>query len=627
MYFFILLHFFVFLVFLYLIGFILRKNPRALVNWVCALIIFCFAIWSFGMIPFSDVNSSTDTARLGTKISSIGWASLPAFVLFFFIFLAKKFTEKEGRLKKNIAYFVIFIPAIFFIYKQWRGLLIFDFTKQYYGWSYSWSESIWTYFFYAYNYLFLIIAHYLCFDFMRKTEILREKRQMKIMFIAGVTTVILGTVSNVLLQKFNIHSLPDLANVFGLIWMGGLVYAVTRYGLMTVTVEVAADGILKTMGDSLIITEPGSKIIIVNQATLDLLGYKERDLIGSPITTIFDKDEYPHRLNELMQKLSIKDYDAAYRSRSGAEIPISLFMSLLKNREGELVGIVCIAKDMRQIKYLMQKEKELAQAVIESEKRRVAGLERAYEELRNTQAQLIQSAKMAAVGQLGAGVAHELNNPLVGILGFAQFMLEKFRKTELNIEDFQGFQKYIESIEREAGRCKDIVENLLKFSRRPAEVKLVPMDIAGALEETLSIIDYQLKLNNVNLIMDIKPGLAQVMGISNQLQQVFTNLILNAQQAMPEGGALKISAQNILDEKTKTPLKVKIEFQDTGCGIPPENLPHIFEPFFTTKHKEKGTGLGLTISYQIIQDHKGAMEVTSEAGIGTTMGITLPAIN
>ena len=247
------------------------------------------------------------------------------------------------------------------------------------------------------------------------------------------------------------------------------------------------------------------------------------------------------------------------------------------------------------------------------------GLEEANKELRDTQVQLIQSAKMAAVGQLGAGVAHELNNPLGGILGYAQFILEKIKRPEFSPQDFKSCIKYMESIERESTRCKGIVESLLKFSRRPIIVKPEPLDIAEALKETLAIIGHQLKLKNITLTTDIPEGLGKVFGITNQLQQVFANLILNAQQAMPEGGELKITARNILGEN-----KIKIEFTDTGFGISEESLKHLFEPFFTTKQKEKGTGLGLAVSYQIIQEHGGTIEIKSVVGKGTTVIIKLP---
>ncbi len=251
-------------------------------------------------------------------------------------------------------------------------------------------------------------------------------------------------------------------------------------------------------------------------------------------------------------------------------------------------------------------------------------VEERTKELKEAQAQLVQSAKMAAVGNLGAGVAHELNNPLGGILGYAQFILEKFQNPDFGIEDFKSCQRYIGSMEREAVRCKKIVENLLKFSRRPISAKPEPIDLIHAIEETLSITGHQLKLKNIKVTTDYKPELAKVMGIVNHLQQVFTNIILNAQQAMPEGGELKITAENIIDENTQLPTGAKIEFADSGCGIPEENLQRIFEPFFTTKAKEKGVDLGLSLSYQIIQDHKGTMEVKSQVSKGSVFIITLP---
>jgi two-component system NtrC family sensor kinase len=315
-----------------------------------------------------------------------------------------------------------------------------------------------------------------------------------------------------------------------------------------------------------------------------------------------------------------------YRTKSKETIPVSFSASVMYDKKRLMLGIVGVAKDLRQIRQLINALKEERNSLDIKVKQRTAELEKSNQELKTAQAQLIQSAKMAAVGQLGAGVAHELNNPLGGILGYAQFILEKLKRPEFSIDDFKSSGRYIESIEREASRCKKIVENLLKFSRRPIIVKPEPIDIAQALDETLSIIGHQLKLKNVNVTQDIKPGLAKVTGIINQLQQVFTNLILNAQQAMPEGGELKITSENILDESTHTPKAIRLEFTDTGCGIPEEHLAHMFEPFFTTKQREKGTGLGLAVSYQIVSDHKGTIEVRSQVGKGTTVVIILPVI-
>ena len=327
-----------------------------------------------------------------------------------------------------------------------------------------------------------------------------------------------------------------------------------------------------------------------------------------------------------------------YEAAKNADLPVkttytedeySKICEALKKKGGFIKTIATVATTTAYSDIYYQKELARERKEKEDLARLSDMLEQKVEErtkqLKEAQAQLVQSAKMAAVGQLGAGVAHELNNPLGGILGYAQFMLEKFRRPEFGIEDFKACQRYIESIEREAARCKKIVENLLKFSRRPISAKPEPLNIAEVIEDTLSITGHQLKLKNIKVNIELKPNLAKVEGVINQLQQVFTNIILNAMQAMSDGGELKISAENIIDEKSQAPSGVRIEFTDTGCGIPEENLPHMFEPFFTTKQKEKGTGLGLSVSYQIIQDHKGTISIKSQVGKGTTLIITLPA--
>jgi len=257
-------------------------------------------------------------------------------------------------------------------------------------------------------------------------------------------------------------------------------------------------------------------------------------------------------------------------------------------------------------------------------KERTKELEEANKELRETQAQLIQSAKMTAIGQLGAGIAHELNNPMGGIMGYAQFMLQKIAKPNFGAEDFTTCKKYLQHIEIEAQRCKAIVESLLNFSRRTKEVK--PLNIKDVIEDTLIIMAHQLTLQNIEIVKQYEEHLAQVEGNPNQLQQVFTNIILNASQAMPKGGELRIAAENILDGEGRAK-EVEIRFTDTGCGIAPEHLSKIFDPFFTTKMDWKGTGLGLSISYEIIESHKGKILAVSDGpGKGATFIVKLPVL-
>lgn len=247
-------------------------------------------------------------------------------------------------------------------------------------------------------------------------------------------------------------------------------------------------------------------------------------------------------------------------------------------------------------------------------------------ELEDAQSQLIHSEKMAAVGQLSAGVAHELNNPLGGILGYAQYTLEKMSRKpfcEITEKDFDGYKKHLRDIEDQSRRCKTIVQNLLKFSRSTSKIDLSETDINNALLETISLIEHQLTMHKINLTTDLQDDMPLTQANSGMLQQVFTNIIINALHAMEDGGNL-IIASRYSPSLGEFGGAIEINFTDNGCGIPPEIQKNIFEPFFTTKAIGKGTGLGLSVSYGIIKEHGGEIKVDSVEDCDTTFTITLP---
>jgi signal transduction histidine kinase len=253
-------------------------------------------------------------------------------------------------------------------------------------------------------------------------------------------------------------------------------------------------------------------------------------------------------------------------------------------------------------------------------------VEERTKELKEAQALLIQTEKMAAVGQLAAGVAHELNNPLGGILGYSQFAIEKINRkpqTELTSDDVTTYTQYLRDIECQAQRCKTIVQNLLKFARASVEDSFEPLDLNAVIKDTLVFTRHQMDMGKVKLLLKLSDSLPPIMGSTNQLQQVFTNIILNALQAMPQGGELRI-ATGITEKNSRN--MVGIEFSDNGCGITQENLNKIFEPFYTTKKPGEGTGLGLSVSYGIIKDHSGEILVDSQIGKGTTFNILFPVV-
>jgi two-component system NtrC family sensor kinase len=232
-------------------------------------------------------------------------------------------------------------------------------------------------------------------------------------------------------------------------------------------------------------------------------------------------------------------------------------------------------------------------------------------EERHLQSRLIQSEKMAAIGLLAGGIAHEINNPLSGILAFAQLAL-----TQLE-EDSQVYQD-IKEIETSAIRCKRIVENLLEFSRQSSFEEKDELDLRSVIERVLPLLKLQIKEAGVSLETEFIEPFPKVIANGNQLEQVFLNLTSNACHALSRGG--KITLKTVLQDSDW----LRIDFADNGSGIKKEFLPKIFDPFFTTKSAGMGTGLGLSIIYSIIQDHGGRIEVESSENKGTIFRIFLP---
>ncbi len=231
--------------------------------------------------------------------------------------------------------------------------------------------------------------------------------------------------------------------------------------------------------------------------------------------------------------------------------------------------------------------------------------------LEHANAALIQSEKLAAFGQLGAGIAHEVKNPLAGILGYAQLTLRK-------LEPDSPFRKNLDVIEKETRRCTDIISNLLKFARQEStETKAT--NINEVVDAALTIVDHQLSINNVKITRELDPQLPMIQAAANQLQQVFLNFAINAQQAMGEKGGNLIVRTRQNDDGA-----VVVEVQDDGPGIPEEIRAHIFEPFFTTKPAGQGTGLGLSVTYGIVRDHGGEIRIEDPPGGGTRFVVTLP---
>ncbi|MFO0751967.1 MAG: ATP-binding protein [Thermodesulfovibrionales bacterium] len=235
-------------------------------------------------------------------------------------------------------------------------------------------------------------------------------------------------------------------------------------------------------------------------------------------------------------------------------------------------------------------------------------------EIYKAQEQLINTEKLASLGRMAAGVAHEINSPLTGVVTFAHLMLK--RVPPGNTEDVEDLNVIISQAER----CSAIIKGLLGFSRRTASEK-TKANLNTLVENTLNLVKNQSKFHNIAFEIRLAPELPEITIDPNQIQQVFLNLLINAADAMEERGRISISSGVAEEEGARF---VRLAFADTGPGISREHLGKIFEPFFTTKPAGKGTGLGLAVSYGIVKKHGGQIQVESEEGKGTTFLITLP---
>jgi PAS domain S-box-containing protein len=360
--------------------------------------------------------------------------------------------------------------------------------------------------------------------------------------------------------------------------LGDLVGSFNRMSQVLSETTVSKDflgDILSHMIDPLIVMAMTGTIQMVNQATLDLLGYSKEELEGQPAHILFMSRQQSLSGAEqetLVMKGSVRNLELEFLKKSGEKVSVLFSSSVMKNLENQPTGVIAVAKDV-------------------TERKRLESIIR-------------QSDKMSAVGQLAAGVAHEINNPLGVILGFAQAALRRITPGET-------LEMPLKSIEKEAVRCKDLVQDLLTFSR-VSKVEREPMDLNKTIEGALSLVTARARTVQVEVRKELAADLPRLLGNPNQIQQVVLNLANNAFDAMGEqGGILTVKTESLMEN----PLSwICLRVTDTGSGIAPEVLPRVFEPFFTTKPVGKGTGLGLSLIHEMVKKHSGTIDVKSRPG-------------
>jgi two-component system NtrC family sensor kinase len=373
----------------------------------------------------------------------------------------------------------------------------------------------------------------------------------------------------------------------------GLNVDLTQRKLMEKELREAYDfmnKIVQSSPNAITATDMKGNILIYNQAAEETLGYRASDVIGK----MNIRKIYPEGVaRKVMQMLRsdksgeigrLNSYPMVYVRRDGEVVEGNLSAAIIYDAKGNEIASVGSFVDLRD---RLQMERAL----------------------RDTQEQLLQSEKLAAMGRLTSQIAHELNNPLYGIMNTLELL-----KTEISADNRR--RKILEMALSETIRLSDLLRKMLSFSK-PDQEERHPVDINSVLDEILLLHEKQLKENDINIAATFAEGLNLINASKNQLRQVFLNMVANARDAMPDGGTLSVVTSCDTDT-------VFVEVTDTGTGIREEHLDKIFDSFFTTKGEVKGVGLGLSVCYGFIKDHGGDIEVKSQVGEGTSFTISLP---
>ncbi len=331
----------------------------------------------------------------------------------------------------------------------------------------------------------------------------------------------------------------------------------------------------------IVTTDTEGRVVEFNMEAENLLEYGKNEVVGKNVLMLY---EDPKQREDLIKDIEssgntwvVRNREVVLRSKSGKAYHISLTLSSMLNDKGRLIGTVGVGKDITEQKMLQFK--------------------------------LLQSEKLAGIGTLASGIAHEINNPLAGVLGMAEAILDE--------DDLELIKSYTDDIIKYTVNASDIVKELSSYSRSTHNLGNSTVDLSSIIEDSLKMARHSESFKSIELVTDLQKD-CSIIANSGEMQQVFVNLTVNAIHAMGERGTLTIRCRR---EGTF----IRAEVTDTGCGIPEENLSHIFDPFFTTKPVGKGTGLGLYVVYKIVTKHKGSVEVKSTVGQGTAFILKFPS--
>jgi PAS domain S-box-containing protein len=571
---------------------VLGHNPRnrqsQLFFWLC-LAAGYYALFAFGIYTATN----RETAALWLRAGEAWPVFISLLMHFCLVFTEKK--HMPGRTQVLVMTYLL--PAPIFALLCEGSFIRAELAKESWGWSYSTQSSP------AHTtYLIMISAMALaaislCLHHWWRTRDRRKRHQARLIVVGLFIPVFVGLLTDGFMPHFGIKgpSLTNLAVVVGFAFIG---LAIWRYGFFVLNPAAAAQSIIDTIPDALLLIDGTRNIAKVNPAVTTLLGYTHDELIGTPLAALLEDTTLHQWAQEPTRE--IHKIGSTLRRKDGSMIQVALSLSPIQQSDGSILGTVCVGHDLTIEKKLDHERMNLEQ-------------------------QLFQSRKLEAIGQLAGGIAHDFNNMLGGITGFGELIVLK------NAAGDPLTRKYAQTIVDIAQRAADLTRQLLTFARKGTQsTETVNLnDIVADIQKITShTFDRRIKI-----IGDLCTQSPTVCGDRSLLQNALLNLAVNARDAMPRGGELTFRtralfldrhAPHVVSGHLASGAYVILSVSDTGTGMDEKTRAHLFEPFFTTKEVGKGTGLGLSSVYGTIQSHHGYIEAHSREGQGTTFTLYLP---
>jgi PAS domain S-box-containing protein len=591
--------------------YILQLGIKSPLNLNAAALMLSFALWSGGMFFMNNKTTPADIINFIWHLYSVGWITFPAFTLLFTIELTKKKNVITPRYIRP----ALLLATVFLVFLHWTNRLMKPPVFTEYGWHTFWYENIYDYIYYAYYISLTLTAIILTANYSLKVKNSVHKRSAIVISLCSSITLIIGTFIEVILPRMSLNPAPfnDATDIIVLIWGFSILYAVANRSFFKITPASAAENIISSMGEALILLNDSFEIIYLNGAASGLLGCRGDNLIGRPSLQLFiNNADALSWMKKLLIEENIKGLETSLKDTHGAGVSVMLSSCLIKE-EGNIAGAVCVASDIREIKKSQQDLKD------------------SYEKLKE-----LDSVKESFMSM----ISHELRTPVTAIKGFTAFLAGGIGGELSKVQE-----EYIGNIKNNSDRLLVLINDLLDTAKMESgsfSITKKNGDINKIIEQCASDIRSLLSKKSITLVVRApNDGLFAEVD-AYRLAQSITNLLNNSIKFSPALSTISIHAGQIESLSGKIPPHadisqlgggpyIMISVTDQGAGIESGNLEKVFERFYQVENINtrtvQGTGLGLNIVKNIIELHGGSVWVESEGkNCGSTFKMVFPAV-